>query len=215
MASDARVMRMAADGNEGAMAAIFERHHQALHRYCYSIVGNSHDASDALQNTMMRALDALPGEERTIALRPWLYRIAHNEAVSLLRDRRPDRELDAAVDVCDAAAGDAVESRERLRSLTQDLTQLTQRQRGALLMRELAGLEFGEVAEALGTSPAAVKQSVYEARSALHAMEEGREMDCDAVRRTLSDGDRRVARGTRMRGHLRACAGCRDFHVAL
>ena len=89
VASDARLARMAAAGNEGAMATIFERHHQALHGYCYSIVGNSHDASDALQNTMMRALRALPGEDRTIALRPWLYRIAHNEAINIVRRRQP------------------------------------------------------------------------------------------------------------------------------
>ena len=40
-------------------------------------------------------------------------------------------------------------------------------------------------------------------------------MDCDVVRRTLSDGDRRVLRGMRLRGHLRACAGCQDFERAL
>ena len=135
------------------MAAIFERHHRALHRYCFSILGNSHDASDALQNTMVRALGSLVGETRQIALRPWLYRIAHNEAISLLRARRPDCDLDAAADLSDATSAGAVETRERLRSLTADLIELTERQRGALLMRELGGLTFSEVAEALGSTP--------------------------------------------------------------
>jgi len=215
LAPDARLARLAAAGSEGAMAAIFERHHQALHRYCHSILGNGHDAADALQNTMIKALRALPGEQRQIALRPWLYRIAHNESVSLLRARRADSDLDAAAHVGDAAASGAVESRERLRSLRQDLGDLTERQRGALLMRELGGLEFTEVAEALGSSASAIKQSVYEARCALQAMEEGRAMDCESVRRTLSDGDRRMLRGMRMRGHLRACAGCSDFEAGL
>ena len=215
LVSDARLARLAAAGSEGAMAAIFERHHQALKRYCHSILGNGHDAADALQNTMIKALRALPGENRQIALRPWLYRIAHNESVSLLRARRADSDLDAAVHVSDAGAAGAVESRERLRSLTEDLGELTERQRGALLMRELGGLEFTEVADALGTNASAVKQSVYEARCALQAMQEGRAMKCEAIRRTLSDGDRRMLRGMRMRGHLRACAGCRDFEVAL
>jgi RNA polymerase sigma factor (sigma-70 family) len=215
LASDARLARWAAAGRDGAMAAIFERHHQALHRYCHSIVGNGHDAADALQNTMVKALGSLPGERRAIALRPWLYRIAHNESISLLRARRADSDLDAAREVSDVAASGAVESRARLRSLTADLGELTDRQRGALLMRELSGLEFTEVADALGTSPAAAKQSVYEARCALQAMQEGRAMDCDVVRRTLSDGDRRMLRAMKMRGHLRACAGCRDFQAAL
>jgi hypothetical protein len=95
------------------------------------------------------------------------------------------------------------------------LGELTDRQRGALLMRELGGLQFTEVADALGTSVSAVKQSVYEARCSLQTMQEGRTMDCEVVQRTLSDGDRRMLRGLRMRGHLRACAGCRDFDVAL
>ncbi|MEY2512902.1 MAG: hypothetical protein QOJ89_260 [bacterium] len=215
LASDARLARLAAGGSSGAMTAIFERHHQALHRYCWSIVGNGHDAADALQNTMIKALSALPGETRDIALRPWLYRIAHNESISLLRARRPDSDLDAASHLSDVAGADAADSRERMRALSGDLSQLTERQRSALLMRELGGLEFSEVASALSTSPAAAKQSVYEARCALHALEEGRAMTCDAIRRTLSDGDRRALRGMRMRGHLHACSGCRDFEVAM
>jgi RNA polymerase sigma factor (sigma-70 family) len=197
------------------MAAIFERHHQSLHRYCHSILGNSHDAADALQNTMVKALRALQGETRTIELRPWLYRIAHNESISLLRARRTDSDLDAAAHVSDTAAANVVQSRERLRSLTEDLEELTERQRGALLMRELGGLPFTEIATALQTSASAVKQSVYEARCALEAIEEGRAMSCETIRRTLSDGDRRMLRGMRMRGHLRACASCHDFEIAL
>ncbi len=197
------------------MAAIFERHHQALHRYCHSIVGNSHDAADALQNTMIKALRALPGEQREIVLRPWLYRIAHNESISLLRARRPESDLDAAAHLSDPATAGLVESRDRLRSLTDDLGELTERQRGALLMRELGGLEFTEVAEALDSTPAAAKQSVYEARCALQDMQEGRDMPCETVRRALSDGDRRTLRGMRIRGHLRACASCREFETAM
>ncbi|MCA1699047.1 MAG: hypothetical protein LC790_09165, partial [Actinobacteria bacterium] len=67
--SDERLARWAAKGSQPAFAVIFERHQQALSRYCHSILGNSHDAADALQNTMLKALRALPGETRTIALK--------------------------------------------------------------------------------------------------------------------------------------------------
>ena len=67
---DERLARLAARGSEAAFAAIFERHHQALHRYCHSIVGNGHDASDALQSTMLKAYRALSGETREITLQP-------------------------------------------------------------------------------------------------------------------------------------------------
>ncbi|MBW3608762.1 MAG: RNA polymerase sigma factor, partial [Actinobacteria bacterium] len=212
---DERLARLAARGSEAAFAAIFERHHQALHRYCHSIVGNGHDASDALQSTMLKAYRALSGETREITLRPWLYKIAHNESISLLRARHSDSDLDAAAHVGDLATEGLIESRDRLRALAVDLTELTEQGRGALLMRELGGLEFAEIAAALGISSAAAKQSVYESRCVLQALQEGREMDCDVVRRTLSDGDRRMLRGKRLRGHLRSCAGCHDFELAL
>src|SRR4051794_18303590 len=213
--SDERLARLAAGGSEAAFAAIFERHHQALHRYCRSILGNDHDAADALQNTMVRALRALPGETRAISLKPWLYKIAHNESISLLRARRPDGDLELAEQIGDPASESLIDARERLRDLNGDLRELTEQQRGALLMRELGGLEFAEVAAALAISAPAAKQSVYEARCALHAMHEGRAMSCDVVRRALSDGDKRTLRGMKVRGHLRGCAGCRDFEAVL
>jgi RNA polymerase sigma factor (sigma-70 family) len=212
--SDARLVRLASAGSEVAFAAIFERYHQALYRYCHSILGNGHDAADALQNTMLSALRALPGETREILLRAWLYRIAHNESISLLRTRRADSDLQSAAHVSDLAAEGIVESRERLRALTADLQQLTEQQRGALLLRELGELQFSDIACTLQISAAAAKQSVYEARCALQAMEQGRAMDCDVVRRALSDGDRRTLRAKKMRGHLRACAGCQAFQAA-
>src|SRR4051794_41879226 len=81
---DARLFRLAADGDTRAFEVIYERHHQALYRYCRSIVGNPEDAADALQSTMASALRAIAGEQRPIPLRPWLFRIAHNESVSIL-----------------------------------------------------------------------------------------------------------------------------------
>src|SRR5580765_3344205 len=84
----------AARGDAAAFAAVYERHHQALYRYCRSIVRHEEDAQDALQSTMTRAFAALQDEQRDFELRPWLFRIAHNEAVTILRRRPADGELD-------------------------------------------------------------------------------------------------------------------------
>ena len=59
--SDDRLAQRAAKGDERAFAAIFRRYHQNLYRYCLAIVGDSQDAQDALQNTMVKVLRALPG----------------------------------------------------------------------------------------------------------------------------------------------------------
>src|SRR5919112_721124 len=92
--SDERLTRRAVGGDGRAFAGIFRRYHQSLYRFCLAIVGNPEDAQDALQNTMMKVLRALPGEDREIELKPWLYRIAHNESIDLLRRPRETRQLD-------------------------------------------------------------------------------------------------------------------------
>ena len=60
----------AARGDAAAFAAVYERHHQALYRYCRSILRHEQDAQDALQNTMAQAFAALQDESRDFELRP-------------------------------------------------------------------------------------------------------------------------------------------------
>lgn len=209
--SDERLTRRACGGDDHAFAAIFRRYHQPLYRFCLSIVGNPEDAQDALQNTMVKVLRALPGEERTIELKPWLYRIAHNEAIDLLRRRRETRELDTEQPAPGYGLAEDAATRDRLRRLLADLRELPERQREVLVMRELSGLEFEEIGAALGTTDAVARQTLYEARQSLRQMAEGREMSCDQVTRALSDGDGRVTRRRDVRAHLRSCAECRAF----
>ena len=209
--SDDRLTRRAVGGDERAFAAIFRRYHQPLYRFCLAIVGSPEDAQDALQNTMMKVLRALPGEERKIDLKPWLYRIAHNESIDLLRRRRETRPLDVEQAAPGYGLAEDVATRERLRRLITDLHELPERQREVLVMRELAGLDFEEIGSALDTSGAVARQTLYEARLSLRQMEEGREMSCDAVTKALSDGDGRVTRRRDVRAHLRSCAHCRSF----
>ena len=213
--SDERLVQRAAGGEERAFAAIFDRYHQSLYRYCKAIVGDSQDAQDALQNTMLKVLRALPGEERKIKLRPWLYRIAHNESIDLLRRRRDSRELDAELVAPGPPLADELGARERLRQLLCDLDELPERQRGALVMRELAGFDFAGIAAALDTTPAVARQTLYEARLSLHQMDEGRGMDCSTVTQALSDGDGRVTRRRNVRAHLRSCPDCRRFRAEI
>jgi RNA polymerase sigma factor (sigma-70 family) len=193
------------------MAKIFRSHHQALYRYCLAILGNRQDAEDALQDTMVKVLRALPGEKRSIALKPWLYRVAHNQSIDLLRRRREGDSLEERETPGGEELTTQVELRQRLRQLIADLEVLPERQRGALLMREAAGLNLEEIATALNTSSAVARQTLYEARLGLRQMDAGREMKCDAITKALSDGDGRVRRRRDIRAHLRDCGDCRRF----
>jgi RNA polymerase sigma factor (sigma-70 family) len=213
--SDERLTRRAMDGDERAFTAIFRRYHQALYRFCLAIVGEPQDAQDALQNTMVKVLKALPGETRQIKLKPWLYRIAHNESIEVLRRRRGTVELDAELAAQGTGLAEEAGARERLRRLIADLDELPDRQRGALVMRELGGLDFADIGVALGTSSAVARQTVYEARLSLGQMEAGREMSCTMVTKALSDADGRVTRRRDIRAHLRGCSSCRRFSEEL
>jgi len=209
--SDERLTRRAVGGDERAFAAIFRRYHQPLYRFCLAIVGNPEDAQDALQNTMVKVLRALPGEERRIDLKPWLYRIAHNESIDLLRRRRETSQLDVEQVAPGYGLAEDAATRERLRRLVTDLRELPERQRQVLVMREMSGLDFDEIAVAVESSPAVARQTLYEARQSLRQMEEGREMSCETVGMALSEGDGRVTRRRDVRAHLRSCTRCREF----
>src|SRR5688500_7308791 len=84
---DEALVRLAARGSESAFSVIFDRHHPALYRYAMTIVGNREDAFDTVQNAFVSLLRSLPGEQREINLKPWMFRIVHNEAISLIRQR--------------------------------------------------------------------------------------------------------------------------------
>jgi RNA polymerase sigma factor (sigma-70 family) len=216
LAEDERLARLVGgDGSERAFGVLYERYHQPLYRYCRSMLRNDADAQDALQSALAGAFAALRRGRRDAPLRPWLFRIAHNESVSLLRRRRPECELSEALDCPAVSVEKRVEERARLAVLVADLSALPERQRGALVMRELSGLPHEEIAVALGVSVGAAKQSIFEARRSLLEFSEGRAMACEEVRRMMSDADGRARRGRRVRAHLRDCSGCAAFAAAI
>jgi RNA polymerase sigma factor (sigma-70 family) len=209
---DERLAAMVATGGDDAFATLYQRHHQSIYRYCRSLVREDSDARDALQNTMLAALASLRARPIEGAFKPWLFRIAHNESISIIRRRAREAPSEAPSAM---AVSDDPETRELLRVVVSDLNALPDRQRGAIVMRELSGLSYAEIGAALGTSAAAGKQLVYEARTAMHELREGHEMSCGLVRERISARDKRLLRGRKVRAHLRGCQPCRDFEQAI
>ena len=212
---DERLARLVGDGNKQAFAPLYEHYYQQLYRYCRSIVHDDLDAQDALQSTFASAFAALRQRQRDAPLRPWLFRIAHNEAVSVIRRRRPAEDLSKASDRCCESVEEQAGERARFAMLLRDLAELPDRQRSALVMRELSGLSHEEIAIALGTSVGAAKQTIFEARRSLSEFAEGRVMGCDEVRKVVSDADGRSLRSRRVRAHLSDCAACAEFATAI
>jgi RNA polymerase sigma factor (sigma-70 family) len=214
-ASDDRLAQMVGSGHEEAFTALYNRYHQRLYRYCRSMLGNDSDAQDALQSTLAGAFAALAQGRRAAPVRPWLYRIAHNESISIMRRRRPEVEITEAHITPAASAAEIAEERSRLAGLMADLAALTERQRAALVMRELGGLSHAEIATALTIDMPAAKQTIFEARRSLQEFAEGRAMVCDEVCQAISAGGGRTLRGRRVRAHLRDCGRCQAFAAAI
>ncbi|HEX4109112.1 MAG TPA: sigma-70 family RNA polymerase sigma factor, partial [Solirubrobacteraceae bacterium] len=214
--SDERLGSMAAAGSTAAFAVLYERHAQGLYRFCRSITREEADAQDALQSAMERALRAMRRGARDAPVRPWLFRIAHNEAVSVLRRRARAADLGEQLPTGTAPSAEQVlAERLRLEQLLSDLAELPERQRVALVLRELSGLSHREIGLVFQISEGAAKQSIFEARTALAELERGRVMDCVDVRQRISDRDGRVLRSRRVRAHLRGCAECTRFRLAM
>jgi RNA polymerase sigma factor (sigma-70 family) len=210
---DERLARAVQRGSEHAFATIYDRYHQRLYRYCYSLLRDRDDAYDALQSTLTNAFAALRAGRRDAPLRPWLFRIAHNEAITVVRLRGRDLTPGDAAESCVPSAEDRAGERARLALLVRDLHELPERQRSALLMRELNGLSYRDIAIALGISAHTVKHTLLAARRSLGEFEEGRALVCEDVRRSISHNEGRVL--PRARAHLRDCAHCAAFAAAI
>ncbi|TMM02795.1 MAG: RNA polymerase sigma factor [Actinobacteria bacterium] len=167
--TDDRLVALARDGHERAFAAIVERYRPALERYATRLVGPSR-GEDAVQQAFVNAHAALISNspDKTIELRPWLYRIVHNAALNTLRSSRDEQPLGDAAEQL-SFDDDAIERRERLREALDALAALPANQRDAILLRELEGRSHDEIAVALGLTPGAARQQIFRARAALRA----------------------------------------------
>jgi RNA polymerase sigma factor (sigma-70 family) len=167
--SDERLAELAANGHEAAFDTIVDRYRAPLMRYCAGIVGPSR-AEDAVQQALINAHDALQRTDEVRHLRSWLYRIAHNAALNVLRAVRDDVSLDAASDAAavaeDGPAAAFVRS-ERFRATVDALRELPERQRAALVLRELEGRSHEEIAETLGVTKGSARQHLMRARVAV------------------------------------------------
>jgi RNA polymerase sigma factor (sigma-70 family) len=160
-------------GSEAAFTEIHDRYREPLTAFTRRMLrGTGLDAEDVVQDALIRAHVSLRATDRPMALRAWLYMITRNRALDGLRARRQSR----ALDDCDPAGGpcDPVESalqRDELRRIVEELGRLPERQRLALVQRELCGASHADLADQLGTTVSATKSLIIRARTQLRAVQ--------------------------------------------
>jgi RNA polymerase sigma factor (sigma-70 family) len=164
--SDERLVELARRGSEPAFEAIVRRYRGPLGRYCRGLAPPSR-VDDILQHTFLSAYRTLRSDGRDLRLKPWLFRVTHNAALDALRREAPGSEqLDESHDGVERP-DQALERKEGLRVLISGLAGLPDRQRSALVLRELEGRSYEEIERELGLSGGALRQLLYRARTNL------------------------------------------------
>jgi RNA polymerase sigma-70 factor (ECF subfamily) len=162
-----RAVARAKQGDRQAIRFLYLRYADNVYGYARSIVRNDHDAEDIVQQVFTRMLTAIGGyEERSVPFSAWLLRIAHNLSIDHLRRRNPVCEEPEVMAAPDIPAADS----HHLRTAIHDaLAELPEPQREIVVLRHLAGLSPGEIAERLGRSEDSVHGLHHRGRKALQA----------------------------------------------
>jgi RNA polymerase sigma factor (sigma-70 family) len=206
---DDRLVEQIRRGNDVAFEVAYDRHHRGILAFCRHMLGSQEEAEDAVQQTFASAYADLRSNDRDMRLKAWLYTIARNRCLSILRARREQpAELD---DQPTAGLSEQVERRADLRELLDDLRGLPAEQREALVLFELGDLSQTEVAGVIGVEPMKVKALVFQARATLIENRDARAVPCAEIREELATATGGALRRGRLRRHLKACSGCREY----
>jgi RNA polymerase sigma factor (sigma-70 family) len=164
-------------GDARAFEELVARYHRPLYHFAYRLLGGAEDAEDATQDVFMQVYGALPGARLDLPLRPWIYRIARNRCLDMLKRRRPtplsalpgDDDEATVPDVPDASPlPDELAERSDLQRLLGDaIAALAPPYREVVALRYAGDLAFGEIAAVLDLPENTVKTRFQRAKAAL------------------------------------------------
>jgi RNA polymerase sigma factor (sigma-70 family) len=212
--SEGELLARVRGGDDTAFEALYDAYHRRLLTFCQHMLGSREEAEDVLQHTFMAAYRSLRAGYEVVDLKPWLYTIARNRCLSVMRVRREEVELDEGAPAVEGLAAQ-IDRRADLRMLVRDVQRLPPDQRAALVLFEVGDHSHTEIAAVLGVRREKVKALVFQAREALMGWRTARETPCTHVREQLGTlRGRALARAT-IRRHVEQCSGCADYEAAV
>lgn len=174
---DQKLMQKAKRGDQAAFAELVDKYRDKIYAYLYRMVGNREDALDLAQETFLRIYSNLRNFKLGQPFRPWLYRIATNLAIDLLRKRRPMVALDAPLfadeplrlELVDEGPGpeEQHERAELAAYLAEKVAELPANYRSVILLRHGHDLSYQEISDILRVPVSTVKTRLFRAREAL------------------------------------------------
>ena len=174
---DEELRRRFREGEGAAFEALVDRYSRSIYNFTLRLLGDTADAEDATQQTFIQAFESLPAAKPEASLRPWLYQVARNKCIDLLRKRRAvplsalerDDPEGPRIDPVDAKPLPAdLYEREELQHLLQEaIASLPLRSREVVLMRYVGELTFAEIGRSLGMPENTAKTLFQRAKSTL------------------------------------------------
>jgi RNA polymerase sigma-70 factor (ECF subfamily) len=195
--------------DDAAFERLYRRHAPVVYRYSLAVLGERADAEDVTQATFLNAYRAFRTGERPLKPENWLIAIAHNVCRQRFRQaqRRP-QEVEFVDSLAEAPSDEP--TGPSLDDVRRALSQLQPSQREALVLRELEGRSYAEMAEILQISPSALETLLFRARRALREQLE-ESLTCEEAAFAISkeeDGRLSSAERRALRSHLRSCPEC-------
>jgi RNA polymerase sigma-70 factor, ECF subfamily len=172
---DAAALIVALEAGRARFLALVDAVRPDLHRYCARMTGSSADGEDVVQDTLARAYYQVADLDEMPALRPWLFRIAHNLAIDhhrrgLYRAAEP---LEAALDVADSAEHEPdalLAQRQAVHLAIGSFLKLAPAQRACVILKDVLDHSLDEIAAQLDLSVAAVKSALHRGRAVLREL---------------------------------------------
>jgi RNA polymerase sigma-70 factor, ECF subfamily len=167
--TDADLVSRAQAGRLDAFEELVRRHRLGAYRVALRMLGDDSDAEDATQDAFVQAWRKLDGFRADAAFSTWMYRIVTNRCLNMLRARRRTEPLPTDREAPASRPDRIAEGRWQVEDLQRAIGRLTPEQRAPLVLRELEGLSYEEIATALELSIPAVKSRLHRARLELLA----------------------------------------------
>lgn len=176
-ADEAQLIHRARNGDQNAFSQLLERFEKPVYHQALRMVGHAEDAADLTQEVFLKVWQGLPGFQGDSSFSTWLYRLTSNACIDFLRREKrrrgtlslDDEERELAAQLPDPAPTPqrALEQQELRQALEAGLAQLSDEHRQVLVLRELNGLSYDEIAQVLSLSPGTVKSRIARARLSL------------------------------------------------
>lgn len=176
------MVALAQEGEIAAFESLVEEYEKRIYNLAYRMLGNTEDARDAAQETFLKAYAALANFRGDSSFSTWLYRIAKNACLDVLRARgrvhtfslddplhTEDGEIDRQVEGDLPAPEEVLLAREAESVINDALGQLNEHHRSVVVLRDIEGFSYEEIAEILDVRLGTVKSRLYRARVALHS----------------------------------------------